>query len=527
MVVVDFDVVIVGYGPVGQILSALLGKAGHHVGVFERYNDFYQLPRAIRFDGEIMRIFQHLGMVAEIEDEIVVADHYRWYGADGNLILDVDETIPSPSGWANSYVFYQPAIEAALDRAARACPTVKIERGWTAEQLVQHEDHVELTLRQTNFVGKQPFEETRVVRARYLIGADGANSFVRQACAISWIDMGFAEKWIVVDVRPHNMGDFLHLPVAAQFCDPRRPYTIVRNGRRHRRWEFMLLADENPLDFINKPDRVWQLLHPHMKPEQGALIRHTVYEFRSLIAETMQAGRVLLAGDAAHLMPPFMAEGMCSGLRDANNLAWKLDLVLRGIASDTLLVTYTSERRHQNEALVGISMEMGKVSCVLDVAAAAARDAAFRSGQVPPPARRPGLGDGVLHHPVDGNDPVAGWPAVQGRVAGPWGTGLTDEVVGAGFAVICAVGDPRQLLDHDHLEFLDHIGAHLFTLDPSIPGALRDVDGALLGWLTSYRLEAVISRPDFYAFGGVPYVSQLPELIDDLRKQLLLTTIVA
>jgi hypothetical protein len=214
-------------------------------------------------------------------------------------------------------------------------------------------------------------------------------------------------------------------------------------------------------------------------------------------------------------------------LRDANNLAWKLDLVLRGIAPDTLLVTYTSERRHQNEAVVGSSMEMGKMSCVLDAAAAVGRDAAFRSGQVPPPPQRPGIGDGVLRHPVDGNDPVAGWPAVQGRVAGSWGTGLTDEVVGAGFAVICAVGDPQQLLDHDRLEFLDLIGAHLFTLDSSIPGALRDVDGALSGWLVEHRLVAVISRPDFYAFGGVPHLSQLPELIDDLRQQLLLTTIVA
>ncbi len=525
MTVMDFDVVIVGYGPVGQMLSALLGKAGHRVGVFERYNDFYPWPRAIRFDGEVMRLFQNLGMVAEIEDEIVAADHYLWFGADGDLILDIDMTAPSPSGWRGDYVFYQPVIEAALDRVARSWPTVEVERGWTAEALVQHDDHVELTLRQVSQEGiksDKPSDATRVVRGRYLIGADGANSFVRTASGISWIDLGFAERWIVTDVRPHNMDAFSHLPVAAQHCDPRRPMTMVRNGKHHRRWEFMLLEGERPEDFTADPTRVWQLLDPYIKPDQGAIIRHAVYEFRSLIAETMQAGRVLLAGDAAHLMPPFMGEGMCAGIRDANNLAWKLDLILRGVATDALLASYSPERRYQNEVTIGISLAMGKVSCVLDVAGASARDAAFRSGQVPPPPPLPGIGAGIVHHGRTA-DPVAGQKAVQGRVEGPQGARLLDDVIGSGFAVICLVGDPVQTLGHDRMEFLNQIGAHVLTLDPSVTGALRDADGALSGWLTGHGLQAIISRPDYYAFGGVQSLAELPMLVDDLRDQLILT----
>ena len=519
MAVLDFDVVIVGYGPVGQTLGALLGKAGHRVGIFERFNDFYQRPRAIRLDGEAMRLFQKLGIVKDIADDVVAVDHYLWFGADGELIVDIDMSVPSSSGWRSDYVFYQPAVEAALDRVAHSWPTVEIERGWIAKKLVQHEDHVELTLQSVANTGT---DLTRVVRSRYIIGADGANSFVRSACTIPWIDLGFAEQWIVADVRPHAMDEFSHLPVAAQFCNPTRPHTLVQNGSQHRRWEFMLLPGEHAEDFIGDPTHVWQLLDPYIKPEQGTLIRHAVYEFRSLIAETMQVGRVLLAGDSAHLMPPFMGEGMCSGLRDANNLAWKLDLVLRGISPATLLETYTPERRFQNEVTIGISLEMGKVSCVLDSNAAAMRDAAFRSGQVPPPPPLPGIGDGVLHHKgVVGTDPVAGQRAVQGLVEGQQGVGLVDDAIGSGFAVICAVGDPQQLLSRDLLEFLSQIGAHVLTLDSSISGSIRDVDGALSGWLRQHGLEAVISRPDFYAFGGVQSITELPILVDDLRTQLV------
>jgi hypothetical protein len=274
----------------------------------------------------------------------------------------------------------------------------------------------------------------------------------------------------------------------------------------------MLLPGEEPSDF-DDPARVWALLAPFMAPEEGTIVRKAVYEFRSLHADTMRAGRVLLAGDAAHLMPPFMAEGMCSGLRDANNLAWRLDHVLRGVASDGLLDTYSSERRHQNEAMFRISMEMGRVSCTLDPEAAAARDAALRSGAVPPPPPMPGIGPGVIHA---GDSPLTGRLAVQGRIEHGGRAGLLDDVLHPRWVVACAGGDPRSVLGDDRMRFLaGDLRAAVVSLDE-----VRDIDGALTAWLVDAGAAAVVARPDAYVFGAVQDLTELGSLIDDLRAQL-------
>jgi 2-polyprenyl-6-methoxyphenol hydroxylase-like FAD-dependent oxidoreductase len=513
---IDHDVLIVGYGPVGQALASLLGEQGHDVEVVERFEELYGLPRAIRLDGEAMRLIQRLGLVDQIRSEIAAPEHYFWFGADGEPIVDIPIG-PSPAGWHSGYTFYQPALEGALDLLARSRARVTV--GWAAEKLAWHADHVEVTLRRGAGLERgvwQPTDETRVVRARYVVGADGANSFVRTACGIPWLDLGFEEPWLVVDVRPNNMSEFDHLPSPAQYCDPKRPRVEVRNGSSHHRWEFMLLEDESPAEFQTEA-AVWRLLEPYFRPDQGTIVRHAVYEFRSLIAEQMRSGRALLAGDSAHLMPPFMGEGMCSGFRDANNLAWRLDLVLRGVAPEQILDAYTSERRFQNEATVGISIEMGKVSCTLDPVVAARRDAAFRSGDVPPPPPLPGLGPGLRHRTPD---PVAGERAVQGRVATTRASGLFDDVVGRGFVLLSASGDPFAVLGPDQLAFLDRIGTQIVTLDAAVLGAVTDLDGELSGWLSAAGLQAIISRPDYYAFGGVSSSSELPGLVDDLRDQI-------
>ncbi len=200
---------------------------------------------------------------------------------------------------------------------------------------------------------------SRTVTGRWLVGADGANSFVREAGGITRRDLGFQERWLVVDAAPHEMGALAHLPIASQRCDPARPTTIVQSGPRHRRWEFMLLPDEQPADFED-PDRVWALLEPWYRPEDGSLTRSAVYEFRSMLAEQMRKGHVLLVGDAAHLTPPFLGQGLCSGLRDAANVAWKLDLVLRGLASEELLDTVDPERQPQNEAIISWPSSWGR-----------------------------------------------------------------------------------------------------------------------------------------------------------------------
>jgi 2-polyprenyl-6-methoxyphenol hydroxylase-like FAD-dependent oxidoreductase len=509
------DVAIVGFGPVGQALAALLGEAGHRVEVFERHRDLYPLPRAVHFDGEAMRLFDRLGIVEQIEGDICATDGGTFYAADGSAVAHVDMRGLSPSGWAKDYTFYQPVLEAAMTRKVAQQDTVAVHRGWQADGLSQHPDHVELSVSEA---GGDAGPKRRVVRAQYVVGADGGRSSVRESAGVSVRDLGFTGRWVVADVRPHDMADVAHMPVLACYLDPARPYVAVPNGNHHRRWEFMLLDGETDAEFAD-PERVWQLLAPHISPQRATLVRHAVYHLRSETAEQMRVGRVFLAGDAAHLMPPFAAQGLCCGLRDAACLAWKLDLVLRGVCSPALLDTYESERRPQNDAAIAISTMNAHVACITDPEAAAMRDQTLRSGAIPEMTVPP-LGDGVLATGAGEPDPVAGHLAVQGRIARGESEDLFDNVLGPGFALVCRSCDPAQILGDDRMRFLGAIGSAVATLRPGTASSVRDTDGRLTAWLSEHELEAVISRPDGYAFGGASDATELVDLVDRFRELL-------
>jgi 3-(3-hydroxy-phenyl)propionate hydroxylase len=521
----EFDVAIVGYGPVGQALAALLGRAGHRVGVFERYREIYRLPRAVHLDHEIMRLLQALDLAEPLAQEMIPVHDYQWFGADGELLLRFDVGGLAPSGWETDYMFFQPELERAIDRHACAERGVSVERGWVAEGVTQTESGVQLSLRQCveQEAGRLALTgETRTVSARWLVGADGANSFVREASGIARRDLGFQERWLVVDAEPHDMAALAHLPIASQRCDPSRPTTIVQSGPSHRRWEFMLLPGEQPADF-GDADRVWALLEPWYRPGDGALTRSAVYEFRSMLADQMRTGRVLLVGDAAHLTPPFLGQGLCSGLRDAGNVAWKLDLVLRGLASEELLDTVGPERQPQNEAIIRLAVELGKVLCQLDPQLADERDEMLRQADPPPPPALPPLTVGALHSAGEA-DPLAGRLSVQGLVARAGREGRFDDVVGRGFQLIVASGDPLAELDAARRGLIELFDMSVATLGADAPQGVRDLDGRLTGWLSEHQAHAVIVRPDFYVFGSVPAAEGLPALLDDLSSQLHLTS---
>ena len=436
---------------------------------------------------------------------------YRWYGADGEELMTLRPASPSLSGWEPDYLFFQPLLEEMLDARARSFPGVSVERGWAAEGLQQDADGVTLTLRSVEEPREDeltPGEDVREVRARWVLGADGANSFVREALGIPRRDLGFQERWLVVDVAPDDAED-LGLPDACQWCDPRRPTTQVHSGVGHRRWEFMLLDGERAEDFDQA--RSWELLAPWVTPASAKLLRHAVYEFRSMVAERVRDGHCLIAGDAAHLTPPFLGQGLCAGLRDAANIAWKLDLVLCGLADESLLDTVTGERQPQNDWIIAFAVQLGQVLCELDPEKAAERDRTVRAAGPPPEIGLPPLEGDLLR----AGDPLAGHLSVQGRLTLDGQDGLLDEHAGHGFILITRDGDGLTRLDDRQHAVLEALGVSVVRLD-----AAEDTDGRTGAWLDQHGVDAVMVRPDLYVFGSAASADELPSLIDDLRDRL-------
>lgn len=239
---------------------------------------------------------------------------------------------------------HQPTLETELDAEVKRRNNIKVffEHDFLSAQ--QTDDQVSVTVK--DLVS----EEIHQFSCKYLIGIDGANSVVHEQLGITRTDLGFEADWLVVDYILNDglTANDLGLVDCGQYCNPERPTTIVpggyAKGKEYRRWEFMRLPHETKEEMI-QVEKVHNLLGEWIKPEQGQLVRHALYTFRSLITDEWRRGRILLAGDAAHLMPPFMGQGMCSGLRDVWNLSWKLDRVLKGEANDDLLDTYEQERK--------------------------------------------------------------------------------------------------------------------------------------------------------------------------------------
>jgi flavoprotein hydroxylase len=518
----DCDVLVVGYGPVGQTLTILLAQRGYRVTVLERKAEPYPRPRAVHYDDEIARIFAAAGVGDEVAAVSMPSGEYDWQNAEGRTLLHFDWGAAGPSGWPASSMFAQPRLEAVLAARAESFPYVQVRRGWQAAGLTEVGERVEVTATRPS---GGPDE---VIRARYVVGCDGANSWVREWLGTGLTDLGFFYDWLILDVVPHDQRREWK-PFNLQICDPVRPTTVVSGGPGKRRWEFMRLPHET-IDELNNEATAWRLLAPwQLTPDNADLERHTVYTFQARWADQWRRGRALIAGDAAHLMPPFAGQGMCSGIRDTANLAWKLDLVLSGRAGDALLDTYTTERSAHIQNAIGMSVELGNVICLSDPAAAAVRDEVMLKAEGRPEVALPPippavLGPGVLASGAG----VAGQLSPQGRVRTADGAiGRFDQVVGPGFALLSST-DVSFITEGHARESLTQLGAHVVRLLPPdaepADGAVADVDGVYLSWLASAGYQAVVIRPDYYVFGGVASAADLPGLLDELSGALHLTS---
>jgi 2-polyprenyl-6-methoxyphenol hydroxylase-like FAD-dependent oxidoreductase len=498
------DVIQVGLGPVGLTMAALTGQAGHSIAVIERHEGLFGLPRAGHIDHEIVRILQSLDCEGPVLEDSYPTLDYVWVNGEGETLLEFDWGAKAVSGYNSDYMQYQPVLEDALASRVRADPNVTMFCGWEAVAFEEHDDHVEVVIRKTALEPGNPrpvvTDEERVLRGRYLIGADGASSTVRRWLGIERSDLGFNERWLDVDARMKRPLTFDF--DCGQICDPARPITVLPLGKRHRRWEWALLPGET-VEQMQRPETAWRLLADlGLGPDDLEIVRQLVYTFEARTAEQWRRGRTFLIGDAAHTMPPFMGQGMCSGMRDAKNLVWKLDLVLRGLAPDALLDTFEQELRPYVLDWTVISLEAGRVPCITDPDAARERDERFRAGWRPPLPDFPQLRSGVL-----ASSSTAGELSLQGRVEGE----LFDRAFDAAgrWQVLSTAGDPRSVLSPSQLEFLDSLGV-----------VFAHVGGEYADHFAARGIEVSIARPDFYVFGTAPSLNGLGALVDELAARL-------
>ena len=519
---VDFDIIQIGYGPVSKISALFLERLGWRVGIFERFAEVYPLPRAVCVDHELFRVMHAAGL-GEIANTVTSpAPVYRWYNAEWKQLLAVDWTQGSVSGGNEVNFIHQPSYERALDEEIKRRPLVGLHFSSEAVAIEQDEDRVVVTIRDT------ATGEDRAYTCRYLIGVDGANSFVRQSLGIDRTDLGFEADWLVIDfaLKDGLTARDLGIPECGQYCNPLRPTTIVPggidNGRVCRRWEFMRLPHETREEMMEEK-KVWELLSAWIKPDQGELVRHTVYTFRSLVANRWRQGRVFLAGDAAHVMPPFMGQGMCAGLRDTWNLAWKLDRVMSGAADPSLLDTYEPERKPHVTDVIHASIFLGSIICMPDPQMAAERDALFLSGDAPEPPPFPNLTDGFLERAADGSVVApAGDLGPHGTVRHKGRTTRFDNFVPAGFTLILAEPLTQADLTPESRNVLHRQGVRIVTVADrrqATDDQIGDTQGQILGFMEKRGVRAILVRPDFYLFGGASDAARLNAMIADFGRQ--------
>jgi 3-(3-hydroxy-phenyl)propionate hydroxylase len=475
---IDVDVLISGLGPVGATLANLLGQQGLRVLVVERDTAVYPLPRAAHFDAEIMRVWQGLGLLEQAMTVSRRAPAYAFRTVKGEALLhyDIGDVVVA-SGFAPSWMFNQPDLEKALRAKLADYQTVETRLGVRLDTFEAAADGVTGTI-------VDAADKRETVRAKYLVACDGASSPVRKALKIEQFDYGFDEPWLVVDAqvkRPERM-PALNL----QICDPARPTTCVLMGPGRHRWEFMIRPGEDAQAFLDDA-LIAKLMSSWVNDGDVEIDRKAVYRFHGLVAKDWRRGRVILAGDAAHQTPPFAGQGMCSGIRDAVNIAWKLGAVLRGEAGEGLLDTYQTEREPHVRAVTETAIAMGRVVCMPDPEMAAQRDAMMlaqrAAGEQPVPPADPKIGPGAFVAGVAQASSI--FP--QGMAGGV----RLDDVLGRGAWLIARRGSDVAGVSGKML-------ARVEALDRAL---LKPFAGALGKYLDGAGAEAVLVRADRYTFG--------------------------
>ncbi|MER7274646.1 bifunctional 3-(3-hydroxy-phenyl)propionate/3-hydroxycinnamic acid hydroxylase [Dactylosporangium sp. NPDC000244] len=497
-----FDVVVVGAGPVGLTLANILGARGIGVLVVDERAALIDYPRGVGIDDESLRTFQSIGLIAQVQRHTIPNQILRFVNGKGRVLAEI---APSGTdfGWPKRSGFVQPLVDAELLGGLGRHPSVELAWQTRMETYETGADAVTVRLREGD-------GSAREVRARYLVGCDGGRSATRQLLGTTFEGTTSATRWVVVDIEHDPLGS----PNSYVGADPARPFASISIAHGIRRFEFMVMADESDEE-VERPEFLHRLLAPFVpRPAEAHIIRHRVYTHHSRIAGTFVQGRVLIAGDAAHLMPVWQGQGYNSGIRDAANLGWKLAAVVSGACREDLLGTYDAERRGHAKAMIDLSTTVGRIISIRSRPLAWLRDRIAGAASLLPSLKRyivemrfkpmPRYERGAIV-PIGGDRSPVGRLFIQPQVQTEDGPALLDDAIGTWFAVLCWNNDPTAILDDDALGIWRGLGARLVAIVPAAqlgrtafpPEVLVVGDlGRLKSWFDGHPESVVFLRPD-------------------------------
>jgi 3-(3-hydroxy-phenyl)propionate hydroxylase len=342
------DVLVIGNGPVGATIAALLGRYGVKTLVLDKNHEVMLMPRAIALDNEALRILQLAGLSEDSFEKIVIPEVRMHSPVLGQFARA--NTEGCVDGHPKLVTFYQPDLEHAMRSQVSRLKSVTSLGGFELESLVEESDCVVASVRDQN-------GQSHSVRAQYVVGADGASSRVRALIGQEFEGQTYAEDWLIVDVMNRHKSAIDHIEF---LCNPRRPTPHMPAPGGRERWEFMLQPGESREE-LESPESIARLIAPWINPQELQIERKAVYRFHARCCNKFSKGRIFLAGDAAHITPPFVGQGLVAGLRDGANLAWKLAWVLRGYVAPSVLDTYDLERRPHAQAMINLAKLMGRL----------------------------------------------------------------------------------------------------------------------------------------------------------------------
>ncbi|MDZ5111385.1 bifunctional 3-(3-hydroxy-phenyl)propionate/3-hydroxycinnamic acid hydroxylase [Pseudomonas putida] len=523
------DVVVIGAGPVGLAIANYLGQAGVQVLQIEKLDQLIDYPRAIGIDDESLRTVQAIGLVEQVLPHTTPWHAMRFLTPKGRCFADI-QPMTDEFGWSRRNAFIQPQVDAVLYQGLARFANVRTLFSRDVVEFQQDEHGVNLRMN-----GPEGRQET--VRARYLVACDGGNSLIRRSLDISFEGKTAPNQWIVIDIANDPLGT----PNVYLCCDPVRPFVSAALPHGVRRFEFMVMPGETEAQ-LSQPENLRKLLAKVLPdPDRVELIRKRVYTHNARLAGQFRVKRVLLAGDAAHIMPVWQGQGYNSGMRDASNLGWKLALVAKGLAGEALLDTYEQERRDHAKAMIDLSVLAGHVLAPPKRWQGALRDGVSWALNYLPAVKRyflemrfkpmPQYAKGALVAEANNKASPVGRMFIQPKVVTEAGeTRLLDDVIGSNFAFIAWGNDPLWGLSAEQVRAWRALGACFIQVLPEVQlkagrevpdGVIRvgDCSGRLKEWFGRYPLSIALLRPDRFV-GAVAIPQTLGQASDALLQAL-------